>query len=105
MLWKTPTLGHRLGGISKQGKQHRPRPLAAVVGCNILVGLAQVAMSQDEPVRITFFRSRLEPRAFLVYTNLDIHSLEELRHWAARKVDFIVLDESTGHDVTRVLLA
>lgn len=86
-------------------RRHRPRPLAAVVGCNILVGLAPVAMSQDEPVRITFNRSRLEPRAFLVDTNLDIHSLEELRHWAARKVDFIVLDESSGHDVTRVLLA
>jgi hypothetical protein len=62
-------------------------------------------MSQNQPVRITFMRSRLAPRAFLVDTNLDLHSLEELRDWAARKVDFIVVDENSGKDATRVLLA
>jgi len=50
-------------------------------------------------------RSRLAPRAFLVDANLDLHSLEELRDWAARKVDFIAVDESSGEDITRVLLA
>jgi hypothetical protein len=62
-------------------------------------------MTQDEPVRITFMRSRLAPRAFLVDANLDLHSLDELRDWAARKVDFIVVDETSGEDITRVLLA
>ena len=62
-------------------------------------------MDRNGPIRITFIRSRLAPRAFLVDTNLDLHSLEELRDWAARKVDFIVVDESSGEDITRVLLA
>jgi hypothetical protein len=62
-------------------------------------------MAPKEPVRVFFIRSRLAPRAFLVDSNLDLHSLEELRDWAARKVDFIVLDESSGEDITRVLLA
>ena len=64
-----------------------------------------LAMAQNEPMRITFMRSRLAPRAFLVDANLDLHSLEELRDWAARKVDFIAVDESSGEDITRVLLA
>lgn len=62
-------------------------------------------MTKGDAIRITFMRSRLTPRAFLVDSNLDVHSLEELREWAARKVDFVVVDESSGEDVTRVLLA
>ena len=62
-------------------------------------------MDRNGRMRIMFMRSRLAPRAFLVDTNLDLHSLEELRDWAARKVDFIVVDESSGEDITRVLLA
>ena len=62
-------------------------------------------MPSTEPIRITFMRSRVAPRAFLFDSNLDTYSLEELRDWAARGVDFIVIDESSGEDVTRILLA
>lgn len=62
-------------------------------------------MSANEPVRITFMRSRIAPRAFLVDANLDPHSLEELRMWAAQKRDFVIIDEATGEDVTRIVLA
>ena len=71
----------------------------------MLIGGAKIAMSQNEPVRITFMRSRLGPRAFLIDSNLEIYSIEELRDMAARKVDFVVIDETSGDDVTRVLLA
>jgi polyhydroxyalkanoate synthesis regulator protein len=36
---------------------------------------------------------------------LDLRSLEDLRDWAARGVDFVVIDSETGEDVTRILLA
>jgi hypothetical protein len=62
-------------------------------------------MPLTEPIRITFMRSRVAPRAVLVDSNLDPHSLEELRDWAKRGVDFVVIDESSGDDVTRILLA
>lgn len=62
-------------------------------------------MPANEPLRITFMRSRIAPRAFLVDTNLDVHSLEELRVRAARHADFVIIDESTGEDVTQIVLA
>ena len=51
-------------------------------------------MPLTEPIRITFMRSRVAPRAVLVDSNLDPHSLEELRDWAKRGVDFVVIDGS-----------
>jgi hypothetical protein len=62
-------------------------------------------MPLTEPIRITFMRSRVGPRAFLFDANLDPRSLEELRDWAKRGLDFVVIDESSGEDVTRILLA
>jgi hypothetical protein len=62
-------------------------------------------VSANDPIRITFVRSKIAPRAFLVDSNLDSHSLEELRIWAERKRDFVIIDEATGEDVTRILLA
>ena len=59
-------------------------------------------MSANDPIRITFVRSKIAPRALLVDSNL---SLEELRIWAERKRDFVIIDEATGEDVTRILLA
>jgi hypothetical protein len=62
-------------------------------------------MSPNEPIRITFMRSPVAPRAFLVDSNLDLHSIEELRVWAERKRDFVVIDGTTGEDIARLLLA
>jgi hypothetical protein len=62
-------------------------------------------MSANEPIRIAFIRSKIAPRAVLVDSNLDAHSLEELRNWAEQKRDFVIIDEATGEDVTRILLA
>jgi hypothetical protein len=62
-------------------------------------------MPLTEPIRITFMRSRVAPRVFLFDANLDPRSLEELRDWAKRGIDFVVIDESSGEDVTRILLA
>jgi hypothetical protein len=59
-------------------------------------------VSANDPIRITFVRSKIAPRALLVDSNL---SLEELRIWAERKRDFVIIDEATGEDVTRILLA
>jgi polyhydroxyalkanoate synthesis regulator protein len=36
---------------------------------------------------------------------LELRSLDELRDWAAREVDFVIIDTETDKDVTRVLLA
>jgi polyhydroxyalkanoate synthesis regulator protein len=44
-------------------------------------------------------------RAVLYDEQLDLRSLEDLRDWAARGVDFVVIDSETGEDVTRILLA
>jgi hypothetical protein len=62
-------------------------------------------MPSHRPIRITFMRSRVTPRAFLIDANLDLHSLEELRAWARRKKAFVIIDGSTGEDITRILLA
>jgi hypothetical protein len=62
-------------------------------------------MSANEPIRIAFIRSKIAPRAVLVDSNLDAHSLEELRNWAEQKRDFVIIDKATGEDVTRILLA
>jgi hypothetical protein len=45
------------------------------------------------------------PAAVLYDEFLQLKSVEELRAWDAKGVDFVVLDSETGEDVTRVLLA
>jgi hypothetical protein len=45
-------------------------------------------------------KTRSLPRGFLIDDNLDDHSLDELRDWAARKVNFVVIDSDTGEDIT-----
>ena len=54
---------------------------------------------------IKFHRHGHAQRAVLYDEQLDLRSLEDLRDWAARGVDFVVLDSETGEDVTRILLA
>ncbi len=54
---------------------------------------------------IKFHRHRYAPRAMLFDEELELRSIDELREWAARAADFVVIDSETGEDVTRVLLA
>jgi hypothetical protein len=62
-------------------------------------------MDRQELIKIKFHRSKYRPRAFLIDENLDDHSLDELRRWAARKINFVVIDSDTGEDITRIMLA
>jgi hypothetical protein len=62
-------------------------------------------MERKEPIKINFHRSRSLPRGFLIDENLDDHSLDELRKWATRKINFVVIDSDTGEDITRIMLA
>jgi polyhydroxyalkanoate synthesis regulator protein len=57
------------------------------------------------PQVIKFHRHRFAQRAVLFDEALELRSLDELREWASRDVEFIVIDSETGEDVTRVLLA
>jgi hypothetical protein len=45
-------------------------------------------MERQEPIKIKYHRSRSLPRGFLIDDNLDDHSLDELREWAAQKGQF-----------------
>ena len=57
------------------------------------------------PQVIKFHRHKFAQRAVLFDETLDLRSVDELREWASRGVDFVVIDSETGEDVTRVLLA
>ncbi len=54
---------------------------------------------------VKFHRHRYAQRAVLFDEELELRSIDELREWAARAADFVVIDSETGEDVTRVLLA
>jgi hypothetical protein len=58
-----------------------------------------------EPIIIKFLRCHYAKIGILVDANLDCRGLRELREWAARKVNFVVIDADTDEDITRVLLA
>jgi polyhydroxyalkanoate synthesis regulator protein len=57
------------------------------------------------PRIVKFHRHRYTQRAVLFDDELELRSIEELRDWAVRGVDFVVIDTETNEDVTRVLLA
>jgi polyhydroxyalkanoate synthesis regulator protein len=57
------------------------------------------------PRIVKFHRHRYAQRAVLFDDELELRSLDELRDWATRGVDFVVIDSETNEDVTRVLLA
>jgi hypothetical protein len=61
--------------------------------------------SQREPIVIKFQRCKHNKIGVLVDANLDVRRHDELRRWAARKVNFVVIDTETGVDITRILLA
>jgi len=54
---------------------------------------------------VKFHRHRYAPRAILFDEELELRSIDELREWAAKAVDFVVIDTASGEDITRVLLA
>ncbi|MFY9896007.1 MAG: hypothetical protein WAK63_17960 [Xanthobacteraceae bacterium] len=54
---------------------------------------------------VKFHRHRYAPRAVLFDEELELRSIDELREWAAKAVDFVVIDTASGEDITQVLLA
>jgi polyhydroxyalkanoate synthesis regulator protein len=56
------------------------------------------------PRIVKFHRHRFARRAVLFDDELELRSLDELRDWAARGVDFVIIDTETNEDVTRILL-
>ena len=54
---------------------------------------------------VKFHRHRYAPRAVLFVEELELRSIDELREWAGKAVDFVVIDTASGEDITRVLLA
>jgi hypothetical protein len=61
--------------------------------------------ARRETIVVRFHRHRYAPRAVLFDANLDLHEIDELRGWADRGVDFVVIDDETGEDITRIFLA
>jgi polyhydroxyalkanoate synthesis regulator protein len=57
------------------------------------------------PRVVKFHRHRFARRAVLFDDKLELRSLDELRDWATRGVNFVIIDTETDADVTRVLLA
>ncbi len=53
---------------------------------------------------VKFHRHRYAPRAVLFDEELELRSIDELREWAAKAVDFVVIDTASGEDITQVLL-
>jgi len=54
---------------------------------------------------IKFHRHRFAKRAVLFDEEPELRSLDELREWAARAEDFVIIDSESGEDITRILLA
>ena len=54
---------------------------------------------------VKFHRHRYSQGAVFFDDELELRSLEELRDWAARGIDFVIIDTESNKDVTRVLLA
>jgi hypothetical protein len=62
-------------------------------------------MREPQAIRVTFLRSRHNPRAEIVDENLDLHLIDQLRRWTRRSISFVFIDPETGQDVTRLLMA
>ena len=60
---------------------------------------------RNEPIRLKFVRSSIDPRSVLVDEELNLLGFDELYSWAKRKINFVVIDADTGEDITRILLA
>lgn len=61
--------------------------------------------SEPGPFVIKFHRHARAQRAVLIDANLDLLGIDDLRKWAASGVSFVVIDDETGEDVTRVELS
>jgi hypothetical protein len=66
---------------------------------------APMSHERNEPIRLKFVRSTIDPRSILVDEELNPHGFDEIYGWAKRNVNFVVIDADTGEDITRILLA
>ena len=60
---------------------------------------------RNQPIRLKFIRSSIDPRSILVDEEFNPHGFDEIYDWAKRKIDFVVVDADSGEDITRILLA
>ena len=58
-----------------------------------------------EPIIIKFVRCYQNKIGIMVDEALDCWGLNDLREWAAHNINFVVIDDETGEDITRILLA
>jgi polyhydroxyalkanoate synthesis regulator protein len=58
---------------------------------------------QSDPIVLRWYPGSV--MGVLWDAELNGHSREELLDWAARGIDFVVIDHTTGADITRVFLA
>jgi len=58
--------------------------------------------SKAEPILIKYYCGRRH--GILYDADLNFRTLDELREWAARGVDFTIIDAGSGEDLTRILL-
>jgi hypothetical protein len=65
---------------------------------------AEDVMLTGEPIQITLVRSKITQCSLFVDSNLNTYSLGELVFWARRRTPFVIVEESTGEDITRVIL-
>ena len=78
---------------------------AALNGVTVWRKSARCQMSvqqKTEPVVLRWY-----PRSFgvLIDADLTCHTGRELLGWRKRGIDFVVLDDETGQDVTRIFIA
>jgi hypothetical protein len=60
------------------------------------------AQPKTEPVVLRWYPGS---GGVLIDADLDCHTGRELLGWLKRGIDFVVLDDETGRDITRVFLA
>ena len=60
------------------------------------------AQRKTEPVVLRWYPGS---GGVLIDADLDCHTGKELLGWLKRGIDFVVLDDETGRDITRVFLA
>jgi hypothetical protein len=85
-----------------------PLPLAGFADCGSGARRAGSGMQSDgaaKPIRINFHRPNDLLRGLIIDWNLDDHRLDELRRWAEREMNFVVIDSDAGEDITRMMLA
>jgi hypothetical protein len=65
----------------------------------------QPTPTTPESAVLKFVRCHHNKIGIIVDDNLNCVAYSELCKWAARKINFVVIDGDSGEDITRILLA